>query len=34
MAISTLTSGVRIHAVRALTAPFTAYLHTGINLLP
>jgi cell wall-associated NlpC family hydrolase len=34
MAISTLTSGVRIHAMRALTAPFTAYLHTGINLLP
>ncbi|HEX3429213.1 MAG TPA: NlpC/P60 family protein [Candidatus Limnocylindrales bacterium] len=34
MAISTLTTGVRIHAVRALSAPFTAYLHTGINRLP
>ncbi len=30
MAISTLVSGVRIHAVRALTTPFTAFLHTGI----
>lgn len=30
MAISTLVTGVRIHAVRALTTPFTAYLHTGI----
>lgn len=29
-AISTLTSGVRIHRVSALTAPFTAYLHTGM----
>jgi cell wall-associated NlpC family hydrolase len=33
-AISTLTSGVRIHRVRALTAPFTAYIRTGINRLP
>ena len=30
MAISTLRSGVRIHAVRAVTIPFTAYLRTGI----
>jgi cell wall-associated NlpC family hydrolase len=30
-AISTLTSGVRIHRVSALTAPFTAYLRTGMN---
>lgn len=29
-AISTLTSGVRIHKVRAVTARFTAYLHTGM----
>jgi hypothetical protein len=29
-AISTLTSGVRIHRVRAVTAKFTAYLHTGM----
>lgn len=29
-AISTLTSGVRIHRVNAVTAPFTAYLHTGV----
>ena len=34
MAISTLTSGVRIHAVNAVTAPFTAYLRTGIYQLP
>jgi peptidoglycan DL-endopeptidase CwlO len=34
MAISTLNSGVRIHAVNALTAPFTAYLRTGIYQLP
>lgn len=33
MAISTLTSGVRIHAVNAVTAPFTAYLRTGIYQL-
>lgn len=31
MAISTLTSGVRIHAVTAVTASFTAYLHTGMS---
>lgn len=30
MAISTLVSGVRIHGIRALTTPFTAFLHTGI----
>jgi len=30
-AISTLTSGVRVHRVSALTAPFTAYLRTGMN---
>ncbi len=29
-AISTLNSGVRIHRVRAVTARFTAYLHTGM----
>lgn len=29
-AISTLTSGVRIHSVNAVTARFTAYLHTGL----
>ena len=34
MAISTLNSGVRIHAVHAVTAPFTAYLRTGIYQLP
>jgi cell wall-associated NlpC family hydrolase len=34
MAISTLRSGVRIHAVRAVTIPFTAYLRTGIYQLP
>lgn len=34
MAISTLRSGVRIHAVRAVTMPFTAYLRTGIYQLP
>jgi cell wall-associated NlpC family hydrolase len=33
MAISTLTSGVRIHAVHAVTSPFTAYLRTGIYQL-
>lgn len=31
MAISTLTSGVRVHAVTAVTASFTAYLHTGMS---
>jgi cell wall-associated NlpC family hydrolase len=30
-AISTLTSGVRIHGVFAVTASFTAYLHTGMS---
>ncbi len=30
-AISTLTSGVRIHAVHAVTAAFTTYLHTGMS---
>ena len=29
-AISTLTSGVRVHRVHAVTARFTAYLHTGM----
>ena len=29
-AISTLTSGVRVHGVHAVTARFTAYLHTGM----
>lgn len=29
-AVSTLTSGVRVHGVRAVTASFTAYLHTGM----
>ena len=31
MAISTLTSGVRVHGVTAVTATFTAYLHTGMS---
>jgi cell wall-associated NlpC family hydrolase len=30
-AISALLSGVRIHGIYALTAPFTAYLHTGMS---
>jgi hypothetical protein len=30
MAISTLLNGVRIHSIRATTARFTAFLHTGI----
>jgi cell wall-associated NlpC family hydrolase len=30
-AISTLTNGVRIHGVFAVTARFTAYLHTGLS---
>jgi cell wall-associated NlpC family hydrolase len=34
MAISTLSSGVRIHRVKALTAPVTAFLRTGIYQLP
>ncbi len=29
-AISTLTSGVRIHRIHAVRAKFTAYLHTGM----
>ncbi len=29
-AISTLTSGVRIHKIHAVRAAFTAYLHTGM----
>ena len=33
MAISTLSSGVRIHAVSAVTLSFTAYLRTGIYQL-
>jgi hypothetical protein len=31
MAVSTLTSGVRVHGVFAVTASFTAYLHTGMS---
>ena len=30
-AISTLTSGVRIHGVHAVRASFTAYIHTGMS---
>lgn len=30
LAISTLVTGVRIHGIRALTTPFTTFLHTGI----
>jgi cell wall-associated NlpC family hydrolase len=30
-AVSALTSGVRVHGVFAVTARFTAYLHTGMN---
>lgn len=33
-AISTLTSGVRVHRVHAVTARFTAYLHTGMSTRP
>ena len=33
-AISTLTSGVRVHYVHAVRAPFTAYLRTGMSTLP
>ena len=29
--ISTLTSGVRIHGLHAVTASFTAFLHTGMS---
>lgn len=31
LAISTLTSGVTVHGVFAVTASFTAYLHTGMS---
>jgi hypothetical protein len=31
LAISTLTSGVAIHGVHAVRAPFTAYLKTGLS---
>lgn len=31
MAVSTLNSGVRVHGVTAVTASFTAYLHTGMS---
>ena len=30
-AVSALTRGVRVHRVHAVTARFTAYLHTGMN---
>jgi cell wall-associated NlpC family hydrolase len=30
-AISALTNGVRVHGVHAVTARFTAYLHTGMS---
>jgi len=30
-AISTLRNGVRVHGVHAVTARFTAYLHTGMS---
>jgi cell wall-associated NlpC family hydrolase len=30
-AVSALTRGVRVHRVNAMTAPFTAYLRTGMN---
>ena len=33
-AISTLTNGVHIHGVFAVTARFTAYLHTGMSSRP
>ncbi len=33
-AISTLLNGVRIHGVFAVTARFTAYLHTGMSTRP
>jgi cell wall-associated NlpC family hydrolase len=33
-AISTLTNGVRVHGVYAVTARFTAYLHTGMSARP
>jgi hypothetical protein len=31
LAISTLSSGVRVHGVFAVSASFTAYLHTGMS---
>jgi NlpC/P60 family len=34
MAVSTLTSGVRVHGVYAVTARFTTFLRTGIYQLP
>jgi hypothetical protein len=34
MAISTLNTGVAIHGVFAVTASFTAYLHTGMSTKP
>jgi cell wall-associated NlpC family hydrolase len=33
-AISTLRNGVHIHGVHAVTARFTAYLHTGMSTRP
>jgi cell wall-associated NlpC family hydrolase len=33
-AISTLRNGVRIHGVHAVSARFTAYLHTGMSTKP
>jgi cell wall-associated NlpC family hydrolase len=33
-AISTLTSGVRVHGIHAVRARFTAYLHTGMSVKP
>ena len=33
-AISTLRNGVHIHGVRAVSARFTAYLHTGMSTKP
>ena len=33
-AISTLTNGVHVHGVYAVTARFTAYLHTGMSTRP
>ena len=33
-AVSALTSGVRVHGIHAVRAPFTAYLHTGMSGAP
>lgn len=33
-AVSTLRNGVRVHGVFAVTARFTAYLHTGMSARP